>query len=332
MNCFALALAAVLSAQAPQDEVDRLRKELEKLKADNAVVLRQLEVSQALLKELNDKLARAQNEKKAAVGGSASTEQVERELSEARAFAEHVQNWEKLRRGAQALGTPAKVPVAPAPMGAPRVYYERSLPEGRITAVANEIDLVVVSVGSDDGVVEGQTFSITREGQPVGTLTIDRADRKWAAGKVSKKSSNARVGDAIGVEKPISSPKATPSLVMPGSARLDSPDELRSIRKELDEVRSQVRQLSDQIIPAWQGPGVSVDEASEELRAHLSLPRGLLVRRVREGSRAEKAGLKVNDVVPDLLEAQLLQAIETGLPIHVIRQGQRVRLAGATNK
>jgi hypothetical protein len=332
MSCLALALAAVLAAQAPQDEVDRLRKELEKLKADNAVVLRQLEVSLAQIKELNDKLARTQNEKKSGVSGSASAELVEKELSEARAIAEQARIKEKVRLAAQALGAPATVPVAPAPMGAPRVYYERSLPEGRITAVANQIDLVVVSVGSDDGVVEGQKFTLTREGQPVGTLRIDRVDRKWAAGKVSKKSSDPRVGDAVGVEKLVSSSRAAPYYVVPGSATQGSSDELRSIRKELDEVRSQVRQLSDQIIPAWQAQGVSVEEASEELRAHLSIPRGLLVRRVREGSRAEKAGVKVNDVVPDLPEAQLLQAIETGLPIHVIRQGQRVRLAGGTSR
>jgi S1-C subfamily serine protease len=108
---------------------------------------------------------------------------------------------------------------------------------------------------------------------------------------------------------------------------LASADELRAIRKELDEVRSQVRQLSDRIVPSWQGAGVSVEEAPEELKAHLGFHRGLIVRRVREGSPAEKIGLKANDVVPDLLEAQLLQAIEAGTPLQVIRQGQKVRPA-----
>jgi hypothetical protein len=197
--------------------------------------------------------------------------------------------------------------------------------------------MVVISIGKDDGVVEGHEFSITRAGEDVGTVVIDRADRKWAAGKVTRKLLDPRVGDdlflkKVGAGKPVVGAAGSIDPVTAPAISRSSADELRAIRKELDEVRSQVRQLSDRMVPSWQGQGFSVDEASEELRAHLAILRGLLVRRVKEGSAAERGGLKVNDVVPDLLEAQLVQALETGMPIHVIRQGQRVRLPGATGK
>jgi len=307
MNAIAILLSALLCSQTPQDsEANRLRMEAEKLRADHAVALRQLEVLAAQIKELNDKLAKAQ--KKPPVVGSGSSDALEDLLDRDRKALEGA-----LKSQAQALTAPAPVVVAPG---------VRSLPEGKITAVANEIDLVVISMGSEDGVAEGQTYTIVRGGQTVATLKIDRVDRKWAAGKVTNKTSEPRVSDTVGERS-----KTYSYVVKPNVTYLGSADELRAIRKELDEVRSQVRQLSDRIVPSWQGAGVSVEEAPEELKAHLGFLRGLIVRRVREGSPAEKIGLKANDVVPDLLEAQLLQAIEAGTALQVIRQGQKVRLA-----
>jgi S1-C subfamily serine protease len=115
-----------------------------------------------------------------------------------------------------------------------------------------------------------------------------------------------------------------PSTVMTRPAS----DEVQALRKELDDVRSQVRQLTDKLLPAYQGAGVSVEDAAEPLREHLGISRGLVVRRVREGSPAEKAGLKPNDVIPDVLEPQLVEAIESGKPIDLIRQGAKQRLKG----
>ena len=67
--------------------------------------------------------------------------------------------------------------------------------EAKVTAVANEIGLVVISVGKDDGVLEADEFSIYRGGGFVAKLAINRADRKWSAGKVVLKSSDPKVGD-----------------------------------------------------------------------------------------------------------------------------------------
>jgi hypothetical protein len=311
MNAIALVLSALLCSQAGQDsEADRLRKELEKVKADNVVAMRQLEVALAQLRELNDKLA-----KKNAAAEAPPVGQLTKEY---KALAEKTA---EMARDKEKYTAPAPAPATPAP----RLYTHFTVPESKITAVASEIGLVVLSIGKDDGVVEGQTYTITRGGESIATVIVDRADRKWAAGKMTKKTSEPRVGDAVVAEQAVA--KTPPT----GLART-SADELKIIRKELDDVRLEVRKLSDRIVPLWQGQGVSVEEAPEELRAHLSILRGLLVRRLREGSPAEKAGLQVNDVVPDLLEAQLVQAIESGMPIHVIRQGQRVRLPGAMGK
>src|SRR5438046_241996 len=48
--------ARPLFAQDP--ETDRLKREMEKLKTDNAVLLRQVEVTAAQIKELNEKLVK----------------------------------------------------------------------------------------------------------------------------------------------------------------------------------------------------------------------------------------------------------------------------------
>jgi hypothetical protein len=189
--------------------------------------------------------------------------------------------------------------VEPAPVVVPAPSTPGIFPhahEARITAVAHEIGLVVISLGSDEG--------------------VDRTDRKWSAAKISVKKMDARVGDIASFDP---APRA-PKVVAPPA------DELRSLRKELDEVRKQVRALSDTLVPAWQGPGVALEEAPAELRAHLGIARGVLVRRVREGSAAEKAGLRANDLIPDLLEAQVLQAIESKAPLRVLRQGRELTI------
>jgi hypothetical protein len=69
--------------------------------------------------------------------------------------------------------------------------------EGKVTAVANEIGLVVISIGKDDGVLEGDELAIFRGGGFVAKIAIERADRKWAAGKVALKKGDPKVGDEV---------------------------------------------------------------------------------------------------------------------------------------
>ncbi len=292
MNCLALMVLALVPLQAPtQDsEVDRLKKEVDKLKTDNAALLRQLEVHLAQLQESTRK-----------PGGNVLP----------------------------AVASPAPSPAAPPPVLREPIFTFKKAPgaEARVTAVANEIDLAVLSVGSEDGIYAGDEFVITRGGTFIARFKVDRTDRKWCAGKVSRKKDDPKVGDVATFTVLPAPPPEPARAVSPGAA-----DELRSLRKELDEVRSQVRALTDRLVASAQKTGAALEEIPEELRVHLAIQRGLIVRRVREGSAAERAGLKANDVIPDLLEEQVVEAIDTGVPLWIVRQGQRTKLAGAKGK
>jgi hypothetical protein len=74
--------------------------------------------------------------------------------------------------------------------------------------VANEIGLVVISIGKDDGVLEGDEFTVYRGGDFVAKIQIDRSDRKWSAGKVVLKKSDPRVADDVSNHIFVSGPRS----------------------------------------------------------------------------------------------------------------------------
>ena len=67
--------------------------------------------------------------------------------------------------------------------------------EGRVTACDDSIGMVVISIGRDDGVLEGNEFTLYRAGLFVAKITINKVDRKWAAGRVTLKKDAPRVND-----------------------------------------------------------------------------------------------------------------------------------------
>jgi len=69
--------------------------------------------------------------------------------------------------------------------------------EAKVTAVAPEIGLVVISMGKDDGLLEGDEFTVDRGGEFVAKIVLDRSDRKWSAGKTVLKKGDPRVGDDV---------------------------------------------------------------------------------------------------------------------------------------
>lgn len=278
MNLLAFVVAVILAAQTPPSEVDKLKSELDQLKARNAELQKQLEAA----KEPKAEWAKLQADLKAKMAAAAE---------------------QQARKEQTAVVPP--VLVAPA------------IGEWKVTAVANEIGLVVISLGSDDGVREGQVYTIVRGADTIGTMRIDRVDAKWSAGKVVNKSGDPKVGDTIraAASKPVYH-TFTPAVTAPGSV-----DELRALRKELDEVRGQVQSLTDRLLPSWKEVGVTVEEASEPLCSQLQIGRGLLVRQVREGSPAAKI-LKANDVIADRTEAQLMEVFRSGGTLPLRRQGK----------
>lgn len=69
--------------------------------------------------------------------------------------------------------------------------------EGKVTAVSPEIGLVVISVGRDSGVLEGQEYTVYRGGNFVAKIVINRVDRSWAAGRVVLRKDDPRVSDDV---------------------------------------------------------------------------------------------------------------------------------------
>jgi hypothetical protein len=192
-----------------QRQLDFANIQSGKLEADLQVFVRQLEVQLAQIQELTvkveehrTKLAKALNEKSMAVADLQYARQTSERLAQDLAELEgkHVEMArdkkileEKINHLNQ-LGV--NVNVAP-----------KKTIEGKVTAVANEIGLVVISVGKDDGVLEGDEFTIFRGGDFVAKIVVDRADRKWSAGKVVLKKTDPRVADDASNHIFVSAPK-----------------------------------------------------------------------------------------------------------------------------
>jgi DNA repair exonuclease SbcCD ATPase subunit len=78
--------------------------------------------------------------------------------------------------------------------------------DGKVTAVQS--DLVVISIGADEGVQTGSEFTIYRQAQFIAKITITHADRKWAAGRVTLRKDDPRVSDDVTTNTLLSSWKS----------------------------------------------------------------------------------------------------------------------------
>ncbi len=181
-----------------QRQFDAVDANTKKLIADLDVYVRQLEVQITQIQEMQNKvedyrlkLAKAASERSTAV----------QELQYARQEAEMLQkslgaleeNHVSLARDKKRLEETIK---ALNDRGVETdVVAPRKLLEGKVTAVSTEIGLVVISIGRDDGVLEGNEFTIYRGQQFIAKVTIDRVDRKWSAGRVTLKKEDPRVSD-----------------------------------------------------------------------------------------------------------------------------------------
>ncbi len=192
-----------------QKSLDNANVEKTKLLSDLDVFVRQLDVQLAQIQEMNQKveefrsrLAKSLAKESAAV----SQLQYERQLAErlqqdlAELESKHVEvaREKKLleERIAHLNQMGIKTEVAP----------KKAL-GGKVTAVAPEIGLVVISIGRDAGVMEGDEFTVYRGGDFVAKIVIDRADSKWAAGKVVLKKVDPRVADDVSNTIVVSAPK-----------------------------------------------------------------------------------------------------------------------------
>ncbi len=192
-----------------QKQLDNANIQMTKLAADMDVLVRQLEVQLAQIQEMTlkveesrAKLGKALAEKSTAV----SQLQYERQLAErlqqdlAELENKHVEvaREKKLleERISHLNQMGVKTEVAP----------KRAL-EGKVTAVAPEIGLVVISIGRDAGVGDGDEFAIYRGGDFVAKIVVDRTDKRWAAGKIVLKKVDPRVADDVSNQIVVSAPK-----------------------------------------------------------------------------------------------------------------------------
>jgi len=148
---------------------------------------------------------------------------------------------------------------------------------------------------------------------------------------VIEKKLEPRVADLVSKRREWVVYSAVPPSLQPAAAPVTpapsrgSAEELLSLRKELDDVRAQVRVLSDRVIPSWQNEGLALEDLSEPIRSQLKIARGVMVRQVRDGSAAAKFGFKPYDVIPDLNEEQVLRAMKEG-KVTIYRQGNLATL------
>jgi hypothetical protein len=323
-----------LAAFSQDPETDRLKKEMEKLKADNAELLRQIAVYAVQMKELNESVTKLQGAREKKSDVELTREEMIR-MEQARQARLLAQAELDAARAAKPVPSPAAPPPGPkieGPLvgGNSNAAPKKAL-EAKVTAVANEIGLVVISIGRDDGVLEGDEFTVYRDGDFVAKIEIDRSDRKWSAGKVVLKRTEPRVADNVSNHIFVSTPRGSARMLAPAPTAAPAPgstDELKALRKELDDVRNQVRMLSDRVIPSWQDQGLAMEDLSEPIRSQLRILNGVMVRQVREGSPAAKFGFKPYDVVPDVGEAQVLQVLKEGGKLTIYRQGKPETLQG----
>ena len=158
----------------------------------------------------------------------------------------------------------AKVPVPAPSVTAPRIPLI-----GKVTAVAKEIGLVVISIGKDDGIQEGDELTVYHGGEVAAQMMIDRADRKWSAGKVFQKKMDPLVADDVSNHNLFSSGGSpTPAPVVPPPPDVVKPNaNLRTIERVQPTIH-------------WMGPvpqeGISPQDWLELVKARLEVQRAKL--------------------------------------------------------
>ena len=71
--------------------------------------------------------------------------------------------------------------------------------DGKVVAVSDKVNLVVISVGEDDGVQVGNKFTIFRGDKFVGQIVIEKAERDWSSGRIHDEiqADAVQIGDSV---------------------------------------------------------------------------------------------------------------------------------------
>jgi len=185
--------------ETSRGELELKQGEVDKLVANLATFVRQLEVqleqirdASAKVDDYRQKLNAANSQRLTAVQDLQYLRQEAERLSKDLGGLEN--NYQELARERQRL----QEIIANLSLQGIRVdgLAPKKALSGKVTAVVGELDLVVINLGRDAGVSEGDDFTIYRGNTFIGKVVIDSVDRPWASGKiVLKGKEEARVGD-----------------------------------------------------------------------------------------------------------------------------------------
>jgi hypothetical protein len=153
-----------------------------------------------------------------------------------------------------------------------------------VSAVANEIGLVVISIGKDAGVAEGSEFELHRRDECVARIIVDRADRKWSAGKVTLRKSDPKVGDDVCSESPL-----TPEQ---GKALLEYAFAFRPLKDE-DQARIAA------VLVELESDEIAVRERASKELVRMGGPASVVLRSLDLAPMGVEARARVEDVLKE---------------------------------
>ena len=187
----------------------QLQERLDVLKNDNAILKRQLKILSQHKINLETKLQRVQEEKFT----------FERRFNEMSLLLEErlsqvgdlKQQLGAFRGGrGPEISVPKKESIelppivvypqagkASLPQSLPQEKVSAVTPQGKISAVNQEDNFVIIDLGEDRGIKIGDTFQVYSEGKPIATISVIQVRRDIAACDIKKEVASIRVGDTI---------------------------------------------------------------------------------------------------------------------------------------
>lgn len=179
---------------------DAVQANLQKLTATLEVQVRQLDVQMTQIQEMSNKvtdyqhrLAKARSEQLTAVQELQYVRQESERLSKDLASLED--NHQALAREKSRL---QEIMAELSKRGVTTDLNPGKIIEAKVTAVDANLGLVIISVGRDDGVLEGTEYTIYRGSSFIAKIAIDKVDRKWSAARVTLKTKeDPRVSDDV---------------------------------------------------------------------------------------------------------------------------------------
>jgi len=183
-----------------QRQLDSSNQLLAKSAANQGVLVRQLEVQQAQIADMESKKeayrvkwVKANNEYSTALQelqyARQEGERLSRDLAELESKA--VELAREKKRHEETLAALAASGVRTDLVG------PRKKLEGKVTAVSAQFKLVVINIGKEQGVLEGDEFTIYRGGSFVAKIQVERVDRSWAAGRIVLQKDDPKVADSV---------------------------------------------------------------------------------------------------------------------------------------